>query len=114
MSAVSDDARAADRRAAGQLRAGAPDAFAAFAQLNGHVASDDGEIPRRYRELIAVGVALTTQCTTCLDAHVKAAKQAGASEREIAETTYIAAAIRAGGAVVHGRLALRQYDAAEG
>lgn len=108
------DAVKADRRAAGQLRAGAPDAFAAFAQLNGHVASEEAAIPRRYRELIAIGVALTTQCTTCLDAHVRAAKQAGATEQEVAETTYIAAAIRAGGAVVHGRLALRQYDEATG
>jgi AhpD family alkylhydroperoxidase len=47
-------------------------------------------------------VALTTQCPYCIAIHSKRAKEAGASERELAETTIVTAALRAGGAMTHG------------
>ena len=61
----------------------------------------DGTIPKKYKELMAVAVALTTQCPYCIDVHSKAARKAGASEAELAEAAFVAAAIRAGGAVTH-------------
>jgi len=48
-----------------------------------------------------------------LDVHTAAAKAAGATREEIAETAFIAAALRAGAAVTHGLLALKLYDAAD-
>jgi len=74
------------------------------------VGREDGAIPRKYRELIALGVALTTQCPYCIEVHTKAAKTAGASREEITESTFIAAALRAGGAATHGTMALKFYD----
>ena len=56
----------------------APEEFKAWANLDGIVAREDGKIPRKYRELIALAVAHTTQCVYCIDVHVKAAKRAGA------------------------------------
>lgn len=79
---------------------------AAFAAFDDAVFSGPGEIPRKYRELIALGVALTTQCDACLKGHARAAVEHGASQEEIAETTYITAALRAGGGIVHGAKAL--------
>src|SRR6476620_10514967 len=61
----------------------------------------DGAIPVKYKELIAVGVALTTQCPYCIDIHSGNARKAGASDAEIAEAAMVAAALRAGGAVTH-------------
>ncbi len=61
-----------------------------------------GAIPAKYKELMAVAVALTTQCPYCIEIHSKKAKEAGASEAEIAETVMVAAALRAGAAVTHG------------
>jgi AhpD family alkylhydroperoxidase len=49
---------------------------------------------------------LTTQCPYCIEVHSKKAKKAGATEQELAETTLIAAALRAGAAVTHGTHAL--------
>lgn len=43
-----------------------------------------GIIPTKIRELIALAVALTTQCAYCIDVHVKGAKRAGASIEELA------------------------------
>ena len=40
----------------------APTEFSAWLNLDKVVAREDGAIPRKYRELIALGVTLTTQC----------------------------------------------------
>ena len=88
----------------------APTEFDAWITLDKIVGREDGAIQRKYRELIALGVAFTTQCPYCIEAHVKTAKAARASRQEISETAPIAAALRAGGATTHGDMALKFYD----
>ena len=78
-----------------------PDAWKAFVAFD-EAAFKEGAIPTKYKELMAVAVALTTQCPYCIEIHAKKAKKAGATEQELAETTLVAAALRAGGAVTHG------------
>jgi AhpD family alkylhydroperoxidase len=79
----------------------APEAFGGFATFD-KAAFESGVIPLKYKELMAVAVALTTQCPYCIEIHGKRARTAGASDQELAETTLVAAALRAGGAVTHG------------
>jgi AhpD family alkylhydroperoxidase len=83
----------------------APEGMAAFDALNAAVFKD-GALPVKVKELIAVAVAMTTQCPYCIEAHVKKAKAAGATEAELTEATLVAAALRAGGAVTHGTHAI--------
>ena len=83
----------------------APEAFKGFVAFD-EAAFKDGAIPLKYKELIAVAVALTTQCPYCIDIHAKKARKAGATEQELAEATLVAAALRAGGAVTHGTHAI--------
>jgi AhpD family alkylhydroperoxidase len=83
----------------------APEAFKAFKAFDA-AAFEHGVIPLKYKELIAVAIALTTQCPYCIDIHATKAKKAGATEQDLAETTLIAAALRAGGAMTHGTHAL--------
>ena len=90
----------------------APDAFKGFVELDSIVGQDEGAIPRKYRELIAIAIACTTQCPYCLDVHTRAAKRAGASRAEVAEAALLAAALRAGAAATHGALALKLFDEA--
>ncbi|MBI3853613.1 MAG: carboxymuconolactone decarboxylase family protein [Verrucomicrobia bacterium] len=66
----------------------------------------DGAIPVKYKELIAVAVALTTQCPYCIDIHSTNARKAGATDAEITEVAMVAAALRAGAAVTHATHAL--------
>jgi AhpD family alkylhydroperoxidase len=84
-----------------RLGHGAPDAWKGFLDFD-RAAFADGAIPVKYKELMALAVALTTQCPYCLEIHKDKAKKAGATPEEIAETTFVAAAIRAGGAITHG------------
>ena len=87
------------------LAANAPAAMQAFSDFD-KAAMADGAVPVKYKELMALAVAFTTQCPYCIEIHAKKARNAGATEKELAETTLVAAALRAGGAVTHGTHAL--------
>lgn len=82
------------------MKEAAPDVMAAFKAFDA-AAFADGAIPSRTKELIAIAVAVTTQCPYCIEIHAKRAKAAGCTDAEITEASMVAAAIRAGGAVTH-------------
>lgn len=86
------------------------DVLKAWADFNGAVFSEDRQVPVKYLELIAVGVALTTQCEFCIESHTAKAVEAGATDAELAEAAWVSAALRAGGAFAHGRIALQAAD----
>ena len=83
------------------LEANAPAAIKAFRDFD-NAAMADGAIPVKYKELMALAVAFTTQCPYCIEIHAGQARVAGASDPELAETVAVAAALRAGAAVTHG------------
>jgi AhpD family alkylhydroperoxidase len=97
----------ADIAAVPQLIALAPEEGKAFLQFNSVTERIDGTIPRKYRELIALAVALTTQCAYCIDMHTRHAREHGVSREELAEAAFVAAAVRAGGTLAHSLMALR-------
>jgi len=81
----------------GQL---APESMAGFKALD-VAALAEGAIPKKYKELMAIAIALTTQCPYCIEVHRKAALSAGATDAELAEATFVAVALRAGAALTH-------------
>ena len=83
----------------------APKVMAAFWAFD-RAAVAEGAIPVKYKELIAVAVALTTQCPYCIEIHSTNARKAGATDVEMTEAGMIAAALRAGAAVTHATHAL--------
>ncbi|WP_377102419.1 carboxymuconolactone decarboxylase family protein [Rugamonas violacea] len=109
---MSEYQRPEDLSLAKELIRLAPKEAQAFLGLKSAAERHDGVIPEKYRELISIAVALTTQCSYCIDAHTKNAARAGATREEIAEAVFIASALRAGAAVGHGLLALRLFDEA--
>ncbi len=87
------------------LDAHAPDAMKAFRAFD-KAAMAEGAIPVKYKELMALAVAFTTQCPYCIGIHSDNARKNGASPEEIAEVVLITAALRAGAAVTHGTHAI--------
>lgn len=83
-----------------QLDENAPDAMKAFWAFDKAVFAA-GALDSRQKQLIAVAVALTTQCPYCIELHVKAAREAGATDQMLAEAATIAAAMRAGASITH-------------
>jgi AhpD family alkylhydroperoxidase len=58
-------------------------------------------LDKLHKQLLAVAVALTTQCAYCIELHVKQAREAGATDQMLAEVATVAAAMRAGAAITH-------------
>jgi AhpD family alkylhydroperoxidase len=83
----------------------APEVMKAFWAFD-KAAVADGAIPVKYKELIAVAVALTTQCPYCIEIHGGNARKAGATDAEITEAAMVAASLRAGAAVTPAAHAL--------
>ncbi len=92
-----------------ELKKLAPTEWQGFVELD-KIVGREGAIPKKYRELMALAVACTTQCPYCLDVHTRNAKRAGATREEVAEASFIAAALRAGAAATHGALAIKLFD----
>ncbi|HXX45911.1 MAG TPA: carboxymuconolactone decarboxylase family protein [Candidatus Acidoferrales bacterium] len=89
-----------------QLDANAPEGMKAFWAFD-KAAMAAGAIPSKYKELMAIAVAFTTQCPYCIEIHSDRAREAGASDNEIAEAVLVAAALRAGAAITHGTHAMK-------
>ena len=69
-----------------------------------------GAIPVKYKELMALAVAFTTQCPYCIEIHSNKGRQAGVTDQEISEAVFVAAALRAGGAVTRGTHAIKAHE----
>jgi len=92
-----------------RMRELAPEAYRSWLEFD-HKAFADGALPVKTKELIALGIAHITQCPWCIDAHVKKAVAAGATDQELGEVIFVAMAMAAGAAWSHGGLALQCLD----
>jgi AhpD family alkylhydroperoxidase len=91
------------------IDAGAPEAMKAFWAFD-KAAMAAGAIPVKYKELMALAVAFTTQCPYCIEIHANRAREAGVTDQEISEAVVVAAALRAGGAMTHGTHAMKAHE----
>jgi len=66
----------------------------------------EGALPEKTKQLIAIAVAHVTQCPYCIRSHTKQALNKGATQEEIMEAIWIAVEMRAGAAVAHSALAI--------
>lgn len=83
-----------------KLDENAPETMKAFWAFDKE-AFKPGAIDGLQKQLMAVAVALTTQCPYCIELHLRAARKEGATEKMLAETATVAAAMRAGAAITH-------------
>ena len=66
-----------------------------------------GALSVREKELIAVAAAHITRCPYCIEGHTKKAKEAGATDEEIAEAIFVAIALSAGASLAHSNLCMQ-------
>jgi AhpD family alkylhydroperoxidase len=83
-----------------KLDENAPETMRAFWAFDKE-AFKDGAIDVLHKELMAVAVALTTQCPYCIELHVRAARKTGANDAMLTEAAIVAAAMRAGASITH-------------
>ena len=78
----------------------------AWELMKGLSGNANGEIPPKYRELIALGVAAQIPCAYCAYAHTTFAKAHGATDVEIQEAIGYGAEVRLWSTILNGS----QYD----
>jgi AhpD family alkylhydroperoxidase len=66
------------------LRHAIPGVWAGFSSLH-RAALEDGVLPTRIKEAVALAIAAVKQCDGCIAYHAKAAVKAGAKPAEVAE-----------------------------
>ena len=66
----------------------------------------DGALPKKTKELIAVGISVVIDCESCMQWHIEQAAGAGASAREVLEAVEVGIEMGGGPATVSARFAL--------
>ena len=98
-----------DKQFAKEIIESAPQQSKAWLNFDKEVHDVQTCIPAKYKELISIGIALTTQCPYCIEVHTLKAKEIGITQEELSETIMIAAALRSGAAVGYGLLSMKFF-----
>jgi AhpD family alkylhydroperoxidase len=70
----------------------------------------DGTLSKKAKELIAVGISVTTDCESCMQWHIDQAATAGATMREVLEAVEVGIEMGGGPATVSARFALEVME----
>jgi len=79
--------------------------YDAFLQME-QAAFHDGALPKKTKELIAIGISVYADCESCMQWHIDQAAACGATLREILEAVEVGIEMGAGRATVSARFAL--------
>ncbi len=66
----------------------------------------DGALPRKTKELIAIGISVQMDCESCMQWHIEQAAALGATEQEILEAVEVGIEMGVGRGTVSARFAL--------
>lgn len=90
-----------------------PGPMAGFGQLHKE-SMTDGALSAKFKELMALAIAITVRCDGCIAYHVHDALQSGATRPEIAEAIGVAVLMGGGPSAIYGSealMALEQFEA---
>ena len=98
-----------DRKVAHSFYAKHSEVYRSFLDLETR-AFADGELEKRNKEFIAIGISIVINCESCLEWHIKEAINSGASEQQIIEAIGVGIEMGGGPATVSGRFALKVLE----
>lgn len=97
------------RRAGAALHKANPKMVAGFQALSAGQ-NGNGALDAKTKELIALAVAVTTRCDSCIAAHAEAARKAGVTEAELTDAMGTAISLNAGAAYSYAMRTLEAYQ----
>ncbi|WP_292068452.1 carboxymuconolactone decarboxylase family protein [Marivita sp. XM-24bin2] len=86
-----------------------PETFAGFNQM-GRAAKTNGALDEKTKELIALGIAISTRCDSCIAFHVKSLVRLKTTRDELCEALAMIAYMGGGPSVAFSAKALEAYD----
>ena len=93
----------------GKLQKEAPETFAGFNHM-GKAAKKNGALDEKTKELIALGIAISTRCESCIGFHVKSLVRLETTREEFCEALEMIAFMGGGPSIAFGAKALEAYD----
>ena len=93
-----------------RLRGAIPEVYSGYAALQRAAIGGDGALPARFKELIALAIAVTRECDGCIAAHARAAARRGATANEVAEAMGVAILMNGGPGTVWGPRAYAAFE----
>lgn len=93
------------KRAHGKLLALKSKVYNAFLGME-QATYTDGELSKKIKELIAVGISVEMDCESCMQWHIEQAAASGASLREVLEAVEVGIEMGGGPATASARFAL--------
>ena len=91
-----------------ELQEAIPGVVSGYAEIH-RGAMGEGEIPAKFKELIALAIAITRECDGCIASHARAAARRGATAAEVAEMIGVAILMNGGPGTVWGPRALAAF-----
>jgi AhpD family alkylhydroperoxidase len=82
----------------------------AFMQELAPAVLSDGALSLKHKELIALGIAISSQCEYCIAAHLKKCLDAGVTREEIVEVCGVAVLMGGGPALMYGSRTMEMLD----
>ena len=83
--------------------------YAAFCQME-QAAYSDGNLSKKVKELIAIGISVRIDCDSCMQWHIEQAARAGATAEEVLEAVEVGIEMGGGPATVSARFALQVIE----
>ncbi len=83
--------------------------YKAFLEME-KAAYSDGALPKKAKELIAVGISIVIGCESCMQWHIEQAAKAGATMSEVLEAIEVGMEMGGGPATVSARFALEVME----
>ena len=97
------------KRAHAQLLAARSKVYDGFLAME-KAAYSDGALPKKLKELIAVGISVVKDCESCMQWHIEQAAAAGATFEELLEAIEVGIEMGGGPATVSARFALEVME----
>ena len=93
----------------GTLGAEAPGMMKGFAQMS-QAAKRAGVLDEKTKEFVALGLAISTKCDSCIGYHARSLVRLGASRAEVCEVLEMAGYMGGGPSITYGAKALEAFD----
>jgi AhpD family alkylhydroperoxidase len=98
-----------DRTKADEILQTKSQVYKSFLKLEQKTFSD-GNLEKKYKELIAIGISIVLNCEPCLEWHIKEALRSGSSEEQVLESMEVGIEMGGGPATVSSRFALKVLE----
>jgi len=97
------------KKTSGKLKEQVPDTVNGFAAMFMKI-MQDGAVPLKTKELIAVSIGVATKCEPCIKLHVQKCLDLGLSQQEILEAASVAVMMGGGPAWTHMPVVLETIE----